>query len=74
MGFNYPKTSVLFWSILNLVAEIGQGIENSFFEGFPSILKNYFQYGVFDWWDMLSIVLGAIFAYVFILKFKKGLV
>jgi len=74
MDFNYPKTSVLFWMIINLVAEIGQGVENSFFDGFPSILKHYFQYGVFDWFDMISIIFGAVFAYGFILKFKRELV
>jgi len=57
---------------VNLLAELGQGMESSFFDNFPTILKHYFQYGTFDWWDMLSIVLGAFFAYVFILKLKKG--
>lgn len=72
MGLNYPKTSIFFWTIINLIAEVGQGMEKSFFDNFPSILKNYFQSGTFDWWDMLSIVLGAFCAYIFILKFKKG--
>ena len=71
MGFSYPKTSVLFWMIINLIAEIGQGIEKSFFDKFHPILKNYFQNGVFDWVDILSIIFGAIFAYAFILKLKK---
>ena len=74
IGFSYPKTMVLFWLSINLIAETGQGIEKSFFDNFPSILKNYFQYGTFDCWDMLSIALSAFFAYVFILKLKKGLV
>ena len=74
MGFNYPKASISFWTTINLIAEIGQAIDKSFFDSFPTILKHYFQYGTFDWWDIFSIVLGAVFAYVFILKFKKGLV
>ena len=73
MGFNYPKASIFFWTTINLIAEMGQGVDKSFFNSFPTILKNYFQYGTFDWWDILSIVLGALFAYVVILKFKKGL-
>jgi len=73
-GFTYPKASVSFWLIVNLLAELGQGMENSFFNNFPTILKHYFQYGTFDYWDMLSIVLGAFFAYIVILKLKKGLV
>jgi len=73
-GFTYAKTSILFWLIINLLAEVGQGIEKSFFDNFPTILKNYFQYGTFDWFDIGSIFLGSVFAYVFILKFKKGLV
>ena len=74
MGFTYPKPSILFWLVINLLAEIGQGMEQSFFDNFPLVLKHYFQYGVFDWFDMVSIFLGAFLAYVFILQFKKGLV
>jgi len=55
-------------------AELAQGMENSFFDNFPTILKHYFQYGMFNYWDILSIVLGAFFAYIVILKLKKGLV
>jgi len=73
MGFNYPKSSVLFWMTINLIAEIGQGIESNFFNRFPPILKNYFQRGTFDWWDMVSIIVGAILAYIFILKIEKEL-
>jgi len=74
MGFRYSNVSIFFWLIVNLLAEIGQGIEQDFYDNFPIILKHYFKYGVFDWLDVLSIFCGAIFAYIFILNFKKGLV
>ena len=73
MGFKYPKLSIVFWTTINLVAEFGQSIEKSFFENFPPILKNYFQRGIFDWWDIISILGGAFFAYIVILKLEKEL-
>jgi hypothetical protein len=71
MEFQYPKASVLFWMIINLVVEIGQGVDESYFNALPSFIKHYFQHGVFDWYDILSILIGAFLAYGLISKLKQ---
>ena len=72
MGFTYPKTSILFWLSLNMLAELGQSIELDFYHDSPPLIRHYFSSGVFDWFDMISIIFGAVSAYLFILKFEKG--
>jgi len=71
MGFKYPKSSIGFWLVINLIFEMGQSIQVDKYDFLPTILQKYFINGTFDWWDMFSIILGAVSAYIFIIKFKR---
>ena len=71
IGYKYPKTLLLFWCTANVLFEIGQGVNPTLYEEFPKILINYFYYGVFDWFDVLSIFLGTLVAYITIRFLSK---
>jgi hypothetical protein len=81
MGF---RVICLSWLLIDSAFELGQKylkqpIKNlpDWFDGIPLLeaIKSYFIHGTFDIIDLLSIVLGAVAAYIVLIKIfeKKGL-
>ena len=71
----------LFWFTVNVIFELGQKFDSWVVQSIPDwfseifildTTKNYFLHGHFDYLDLLSIALGALVAYIFLLKTKKG--
>lgn len=71
----------LFWFTVNVLFELGQKFDSWIVQFIPDwfseifildTIKKYFLNGHFDYFDLLSIALGALGAYVFLLKTKKG--
>lgn len=71
----------LFWFTVNVIFELGQKFDSWIVQFIPDrfsdivileSIKKYFLHGRFDYLDLLSIALGALGAYVFLLKTKKG--
>jgi hypothetical protein len=65
------------WFLVDIAFEIGQkfsswstNIVPAWFEGIPFLenTKNYFTHGTFDFYDIVSIALGAVTAYFVLLK------
>ena len=63
----------LFWLVVNVLFELGQGIENHFVRdhsgAFNSIfdsgvLGNYFRFGTFDPLDLVAMTFGAVAAFI----------
>jgi len=70
----------LSWFLLDCIFEVGQRFSNfsskivpDWFWGIPFLenTKNYFQYGTFDYFDLLAIAVGAGFAYFALLMTMK---
>jgi len=70
----------LSWFLLDCIFEVGQKFNNfsskiipDWFVEIPFLenTKNYFQYGTFDYFDLLSIAVGAGFAYFALLMTMK---
>ena len=71
----------LFWFTVNVIFELGQKFDSWAIQFIPDwfsgvfildTTKNYFLHGHFDYLDLLSITLGALAAFIFLLKTKKG--
>ncbi|MCK5725778.1 MAG: hypothetical protein KAH22_03000, partial [Thiotrichaceae bacterium] len=65
--------SILLWSSINLLFEVGQTANKVNFVSLPSFVENYFSYGVFSWLDIIAIFLAAISAYITILLYRQKL-
>jgi len=70
----------LSWFLLDCIFEVGQKFDSfsskivpDWFWGIPFLenTKNYFQYGTFDYFDLLAIAVGAGFAYFALLMTMK---
>ena len=70
----------LSWFLLDCIFEVGQKFNNfsskivpDWFVGIPFLenTKNYFQYGTFDYFDLLAIAVGVGFAYFALLMTMK---
>jgi len=59
---SYGHSSILFWSILNSVFEIGQMIDIQYLTWFPKLIQEYCIHGTYSHCDMTAIFLGAICA------------
>jgi hypothetical protein len=65
------------WFLVDIAFEVGQKFSSrsaeiipDWFEGIPFLenTKNYFTHGTFDFYDIISIALGALAAYIVLLK------
>ena len=70
-GKNRALTAIILWFLINLFFEVGQGLDVSYLNGLPSILKNYFTYGVFSWMDIIATLVASILAYLTIIFYHK---
>jgi hypothetical protein len=70
----------LAWFAIDVLFEIGQGIDKMIIQIIPNWFsnflflentRNYFLQGRFDYFDLLSIVLGSIIAYNVLIKTKE---
>jgi len=67
----------LFWFTVDALFEVGQALNEMIIPIIPNWFsdylflentKNYFLHGHYDWFDMLSIALGSITAYILLIK------
>ena len=70
MERSYANSSILFWSILNIVAETGQIINTSSISWLPNFIEQYCIQGTYSHWDMLAILIGAMYAKL-VMNFKN---
>jgi hypothetical protein len=70
----------LSWLLIDSAFEFGQkylkhSIKNlpDWFDGIPILeaVKSYFIFGVFDYFDLISIVLGTVAAYIVLIKISE---
>lgn len=57
---SYANSSILFWSIINIVFEIAQMINTHSFTWLPRYIELYFFHGTYSHWDIVAILFGAL--------------
>ncbi|HIP37134.1 MAG TPA: hypothetical protein EYG85_09805 [Crocinitomix sp.] len=67
----YPWQILFTWLTINIVFEIGQGLDQVYFINFPHVLQLYFQRGTYSHSDILAICIATVVAYIIMNKYTK---